>query len=197
MVPIPMAAPYGHGMAPYPMQRPPIPPTSIASNLQSESTPVSKAQQEKTSITNPSEKGKKPVSRPQRKRPANNETPQLSTKEKPNEKVKQTKIWSQRSAELSDEKLSKLVDDYLTERKLNTKVLKIEPSEKSTDSQTSTSRQPLTSKDVFMPRRVLDPPGEKRQMLENSVVALETGKEKKKDEDEGERVVPKKRRKSQ
>ncbi|XP_066932814.1 uncharacterized protein [Clytia hemisphaerica] len=190
MVPFPMRAPSGHGT----MQRPP---TSNTSTQQRETTSTQIPQQDETSTSNPSDKGKTPLGRATRKRSTNNETTQPSATSKPKAKVKHTtKIWSQRSAELSDEKLSKLVDDYLNERKLNTKVLKVEPSEKSTDAQTSTSHQPKTSKDVFMPRHVLDPPAEKRQMLDNSVIALETGKEKDdKEKDKEER--PKKRRKSQ
>ena len=114
------------------------------------------------------------------------------------------KIRSRRN-KLSDEKLSLLVNDYISERKIqdNTSVaalaaksnlplniVKIRATvekeqltqEKSLPCQkkTFTARKTIKpiglncNSNVFIPRRVLEPPGEKRAMLENSVGALDT-----------------------
>ena len=103
------------------------------------------------------------------------------------------RIWARRR-KLSDKKLSLLVNNYIAERKKNTaaalaaksnlplNIVKIcSSSEEQQPSQEETSEkinktataEISSSSNVFMPLRLLEPPGEKRAMLENTVVALD------------------------
>lgn len=113
------------------------------------------------------------------------------------------KIWS-RHNKLSDEKLALLVNNYISERKIQENTTIAALAEKSSlplnivrihttneqEQQGEATHKKMTyiaqkvnetstaevssNVNVFMPRRVLEPPGKKRAMLENTVVALDT-----------------------
>ena len=166
------------------------PDTRSAASAKTDKTTEGSASKRK--LSNSKEKTKKVV-----------HTSSASVKQK---NSKQRKIWSRRT-ELTDEKLSQLVNNYISERKEqeNIAVLasakknkthslnstqqqqqqqqhkqsqgKVAPSttpKKSTAETTVVTSASASDSNVFVPLRVLEPPGEKRPMFDNTVVALDT-----------------------